>query len=100
MMLSVTVWASNRPRLTPRARRTAVSRRRLTARASIRLITLAQAMRSTTTATPVTQSRVRDSSPADGPAVTLTGPARPKGRAVSTGGVPGDSSRSAFQLRT
>src|SRR5579872_1906470 len=44
-MLSVSNWRSKRQRLAPRARRTAISLRRATARASKRLATLAQAIR-------------------------------------------------------
>ena len=47
--LSVRHCAKSRRRLTPRASRTAISRRRRSTRANIRLVTLAQAISSTIT---------------------------------------------------
>ena len=55
---SVISIAASRARDIPRARRTAISRRRRAARASSRFVTLAQAMRSTTTATPLNRSAI------------------------------------------
>ena len=89
---------ASRPRLTPRASRTAVSRRRRSTRASIRLMTLAHAISSTITATPRTQSAVLDSSPASGPAATRTSAASARGFARVAGGRPGSIAFSAFQL--
>ena len=51
-MLSVRSCESSRPRLTPSASRTAISRRRAMARARSRLATLAHAMRSTNATAP------------------------------------------------
>ena len=84
---------ASRRRLTPSDNRTAISRRRATARASRRFKTFAQAMSSTISATPSTQSSVRDSSPADGPAAVRTLPAIATGRATLTGNTVGTVAR-------
>ena len=76
---------SRRPRLTPSAMRTAISRRRRSARASSRFATFAQAMSSTIAATPTSHVATLASLPAFGPRSASTGPAKARGLAMANG---------------
>jgi hypothetical protein len=78
-MASVRNWPSNRPRRTPNAKRTVISRRRRTRRAIIKFATFAQAMSSTIAATAATQSSTRPSAPPSGPAEVFTAPTMANG---------------------
>ncbi|MEQ9401362.1 MAG: hypothetical protein RJQ04_19505 [Longimicrobiales bacterium] len=74
-MPSVRSWRTIRPRVAPRALRTATSRRRWAALARRRLATLAQAMRSTTaTAAIIIQSTVPTSCTWSSSKLPRTGP--------------------------
>ena len=92
MRLSVSSCITRRPRLTPSAIRTAISRRRLSARASNRFATLAHAMSNTITATPPSQVATLASFPALGPRSRSTGPANARGFASANGVVLGCAS--------
>jgi hypothetical protein len=96
---SVMNWPRRRERLTPSARRTVTSRRRLMTRASIRFVTLAQAMSSTITATPAIHTSTRDSSPGSGPAACFTGPAIARGCDSESAMTRGFSARARARLR-
>ena len=74
---------SSRARLTPSAMRTAISRRRFSARARRRLATLAHAMRSTIAATPISQLATFASLPSLGPRSRSTGPTIACGLAIA-----------------
>ncbi len=76
----------------------AISRLRLTARDRSRLATLAQAISSTISATPLIQVATFESRPACGPRSSCTGPNSPRGRADSTVPHPGSNSAAARQL--
>ena len=86
--LSVTSCDSSRARLTPSASRTAISRRRLSARASSRFATLAAAMSSTITATPLIHVATFAKLDSLGPRSLKTEATIPRGRATSAGVVP------------
>src|SRR5262245_21929445 len=79
--------------------RSAISRRRKSARARSRLATFAQAITRTMVATPAIQSGSRATGVALGPRASTTAPAAARGRAFSTGGVLELIARSAAQLR-
>ena len=81
-MPSVRSWLNNRARLTPSAMRTAISRRRRMVRASSRLATLAQAMSSTMSVTPLSQVATRVTLDGSGPRSVSTDAATARGRSV------------------
>jgi len=84
--LSVIACITSRPRLTPSASRTTVSRRRRKDRARKRFTTLAVATTSTIAATTLTHSAVRASRAGCGPAPGRTADTATCGRADSIGG--------------
>ena len=86
--LSVTSCESKRPRLTPSASRTAISRRRLRARASSRFATLAAAMSRTITATPLIHVATLAKLDSLGPRSLSTEAIMARGRATAAGLVP------------
>ena len=79
-MLSVRIWVRSRDLLTPSARRTAISRRLVRARVRRRLATLAHAMRSTMSDTPLSQVATFATSERSGPRSSRIGPAKARGR--------------------
>src|SRR5205823_13851137 len=91
---------SNRARLTPNANRTAISRRRRRARAKKRFATFAQAMSSTTSATPPSQDATLAKPDAFGPRSLKMEPMKARGRVTVNGGARGDPTRSASELLT
>ena len=78
----------SRARLTPSARRTAISRRRRSARVSSRLATLAQAMSQTIAATPEIQVATLATLDTLGPRSESTEAAMAWGRAMAAGVMP------------
>ena len=84
--LSVSSCANSRLRATPSATRSAISRRRRSARASIKLATFAQAMSSTIADTPLIHVTMRASRPAAGPRSSCIGAASAWGRAAANWG--------------
>src|SRR5262245_29489753 len=98
-VLSVSSCASNRPRETPSARRTAISRRRRMARARRRFATFAHAISSTMTATPATQVATFANDDVLGPRSVRIEAATALGRATAHGVMRLLSSRCCSQLR-
>ena len=87
--LSVKSCDKSRARLTPSASRIAISRRRLSARASSRFATLAQAMSSTINATPLIHVATFAKLDSLGPRSLSTDATKARGRAISAGVSPG-----------
>ena len=77
-----------RIRLTPSASRTAISRRRRSARARSRLATLAHAMSRTISATPLTQVVTLANADSAGPRSVRTDAASARGRSPCRGDIP------------
>jgi len=79
---------NRRVRLTPSARRTAISRRRRSARASSRFATFAHAMSRTINATPLIHVATLAKLDSFGPRSLRTEATMPRGRASATGVMP------------
>ena len=98
--LSVNSCERSLARLTPNARRTAISRRRRNARAKSRFATFAQAISSTTIATPPSHAATFAKPEAFGPRSLRIEPIIARGRSSASGGIRDDSTRSASVLFT
>src|ERR1019366_2750223 len=98
-MLSVRSCVTSRRPLMPSARRTAISRLRLSARASRRFATLAQAMSSTMSATPLIQVATFASWLVFGPRWDRIDAASARGFAISIGVWRGSLATSTAKLR-